>query len=57
VHDGERYLLNNFFLAAANFFSLSSPTSGYSKSRSARASISFSAARGLDFPHEPELYQ
>src|SRR5439155_26814019 len=34
-----RYLLNNFFFAAASSLSLSSPTLGYSKSRSARVSM------------------
>src|SRR5436189_1268394 len=34
-----RYLLNNFFFAAASYLSLSSPTLGYSKSRSARVSM------------------
>jgi hypothetical protein len=39
----EGYLLNNFFLAVASSLSLSSPTSGYSKSRSDRVSITAAA--------------
>jgi hypothetical protein len=38
-HSAGRYLLNNFFFAAASSLSLSSPTSGYSKSRSTSVSI------------------
>src|SRR6267142_4604077 len=37
------YLLNNFFFAVASSLSLSSPTSGYSRSRSARVSTTADA--------------
>jgi len=43
VDSAEGYLLNNFFFAPASSLSLASPTSGYSKSRSARASITAAA--------------
>jgi len=43
LHSGGRYLVSNFFFAVASSLSLSSPTSGYSKSRSASVSITAAA--------------
>src|SRR5947209_6313096 len=39
MQKSEGYLLNNFLFAVASSLSLASPISGYSKSRSARVSI------------------